>query len=94
MGDRVGDGITVNPDRHFEANHSTMADQLQAEIERLRGVLHQHYCFVHFVHLWVNRDGVTDDVRVSAIKHHPSLRKWMGEEASNDQQGDKDSQLK
>lgn len=53
------------------------------EIARLRGLLRRHFAFARFVHLWVNRDNVTDAERISVIKHHPDLRKWVEGDPSN-----------
>lgn len=52
-------------------------ERLTAENERLRGVIKRHWNFAAFVHLWVNRDKVTDAERVDVIKHHPSLKEWI-----------------
>lgn len=57
----------------------------EKEIERLRSRLHRHYEFARFIHLWTHRDNVTDAERVSVIKHHPSLRNFMGENADDEQ---------
>lgn len=58
----------------------------EKEVERLREHLRRHYNFARFVHLWVNRDNVSDAERVSVIKNHPDLRRWMGEDSENGDQ--------
>ena len=58
---------------------------------RLRGcaaLIKRHWNFAAFVHLWVNRDKVTDAERVDVIKHHPSLKKWIEDDSSYQQSGD------
>jgi hypothetical protein len=75
---RIADGALEYPDD--EAIVRDGADALvkaRLEIDRLRGHLHLHFDFARFVHLWTNRDNVTDAERVSVIKNHPSLRKWI-----------------
>lgn len=47
--------------------YNVWADEIKLNIDRLQ-------TFIEFVLLWLTRDKVTDEERVSVIKHHPFLQ--------------------